>query len=149
MEQKRHEHALKFAQGAVSAPFVGQENFRTLSTLAAAQEASGKAAEAVATRQKALAHPTATAIDLHQYGRQLLTAGKSEEAMEVFKLNAKRYPEVWPVNVGLARGYSALGRYKDAARYAKLAIAQAPDDMNRNVLQEGLKKLEAGKDMNK
>jgi hypothetical protein len=148
LEAKRPNDALEFAEAAVSRQFIGTENFETLNTLATAQEAAGKSADAAATRTKAMTDPTASAADLHQYGRQLLRQGKKEEALKVFELNAKRHPNAWPVNVGLARGYSAAGRYKDALRHAKLALAQAPDDQNRTVLTEGIKKLEAGKDMN-
>jgi len=35
------------------------------------------------------------------------------------------------VNVGLARGHAALGRNKEALKYAKLALAQAPDENNK------------------
>jgi tetratricopeptide (TPR) repeat protein len=77
-----------------------------------------------------------------------MAQGKKEEALKVFELNAKRHPNAWPVNVGLARGYSAVGRYKDALKAAKAALAQAPDDQNKKVLADGIKKLEAGKDMN-
>ena len=52
------------------------------------------------------------------------------------------------MNVGLARGYSAVGKYSDALKYAKLAVVQAPDDANKKSLQSGIVKLEAGKDMN-
>jgi len=148
LQQKRPSDALEFADAAVHRRFIGEENFRTLSTLAMAQEAAGKTADAATTRDKALNHPTASPLDLHQYARQLLTAGKKDEALRVFELNAKRHPNAWPVNVGLARGYSAVGRYKDALKYAKLALTQAPDDQNKRVLEEGIKKLEAGKDMN-
>jgi tetratricopeptide (TPR) repeat protein len=74
--------------------------------------------------------------------------GKKEQALAVFELNAKKHPNEWPVNVGLARGYSSVGRYKDALKYAKLAVAQAPDDTNKKNLQQGIAKLEQGKDMN-
>lgn len=145
---KRPQDALELAQGAVTAPYIGQENFRTLSLLAEAQAANDLAAESKTTREKALNHPSATAIDLHGYARQLLTRGQKEEAVRVWQLNAKRHPSHWLVNVGLARGYSALGRYKEALKYAKLALAQAPDETNRKALEEGIRKLEAGKDMN-
>ena len=145
---RRPKEALEFAQGAVSAPFIGQENFRTLTLLADAQAANNLAAETKATREKALNHASATAIDLHGYARQLLTRGQKEEAVRVWEFNAKRFPNQWPVNVGLARGYSAIGKYKDALKYARLALAQAPDDVNRKSLEDGIKKLEAGKDMN-
>lgn len=148
LQVKRPNDAVAFADRAINFQFVGQENFRTLSTLADAQEAAGKTAEAQATRAKAWAHPTASVIDLHQAGRQLLAQGKKEEALRIWELNAKRYPNVWPVHVGLARGYSAVGRYKDALKEAKLALAQAPDEVNRKNLEQGITKLEAGKDMN-
>lgn len=147
LRSKRPKEALEFARAAASPDF-GQANFRTLYTLADAQEANGMTAEAKATREQAIAHHSASAIELHQAARQLLAKGQKEEAVRVWELNAKRFPNQWPVNVGLARGYSALGRYKDALKYAKLALAQAPDETNRKALEEGIKKLEAGKDMN-
>lgn len=148
LQAKRPNDALEFADRAVNFAFIGQENFQTLNTLAMAQEAAGKTAEAQATRQKAWNHQTASVIDLHQAGRTLLNQGKKEEALKLWELNAKRNPNVWPVHVGLARGYSAVGRYKDALKHAKLALAQAPDDQNKATLQTGIKKLEEGKDMN-
>lgn len=148
LQANRPQDALEFATIATSRPGLAVENFQNLMTLAAAQEATGKTAEAKATRDRAMNHPSATAIDLHQYGRQLLTQKKKEDALKVWELNAKRYPNQWPVHVGLARGYSAVGRYKDALKHAKLALAQAPDDMNRTSLQAGIKKLEAGQDWN-
>ena len=148
LQVKRPNDALQFAEYAVNNPAIGQQNFRTLSALADAQDAAGKSAESKATREKALAHHTAGPIELHQYGRTLLNAGKKEEALKVWELNAKKHPNVWPVHVGLARGYSAVGRYKDALKHAKLALAQAPDEQNKKSLEDGIKKLESGKDMN-
>ncbi|HUP60981.1 MAG TPA: DUF2911 domain-containing protein [Thermoanaerobaculia bacterium] len=148
LQAKRPNDALEFAQYAANNPAIGVQNFRTLSALADAQEATGKSADAKATRDKALAHHSAGPIDLHQYGRTLLNAGKKEEALKVFELNAKRHPNAWPVHVGLARGYSAAGRYKEALKHAKLALAQAPDEQNKKSLEDGIRKLESGKDMN-
>ena len=138
--------ALAWAQTAARNGFPGQENFDTLSTLADAQEANGMTADAAKTREKAMA--MATAIQLHLYARQLLQQGKKQEALAAWELNAKKHPNEWPVNVGLARGYSAVGRYQDALKYAKLALAQAPDENNKKNLQTGITKLEQGKDMN-
>jgi tetratricopeptide (TPR) repeat protein len=148
LQNKRVEDAVTFARTAVGPAFPGQENYTTLSTLADALDAAGKSADAAAARDKALNHASATAMDLNQYGRRLLNQKKKEEALKVYELNAKRFGGAWPVNVGLARGYSAMGRYADALKYAKLALAQAPDDANRKMLEDAIKKLEAGKDMN-
>lgn len=148
LQARRPQDALEFAETAVTRQFVGQENFQTLNALAAAQEATGRTAEATATREKAVNHRTAGPLEIHGYGRQLLGRGKKEEALRVWEMNAKRNPDVWVVHVGLARGYSAAGRYKDALKHAKLALAQVPDDLNRRALEAGIKKLEQGKDMN-
>ncbi|MEO7793512.1 MAG: DUF2911 domain-containing protein [Thermoanaerobaculia bacterium] len=145
LDNKVHgEEALAWAQNAVALPGIGVENFQTLSTLARAQEGAGKAVEAKATRDKALRHPTATVIDLHQYGRQLLRAGDTAGAIQVFELNAKRFPNQWPVNAGLMRAYAAAGKSKESLKAARAALTQAPDDVNRNNLKSLIAKLEKG-----
>lgn len=140
--------ALQWAQAAAASRWPGSENMNTLLVLARAQAANGMETEAKVTRQKALSHPGASPGDINQYARQLLNEGRKEEAMAIFELNAKRHGTAWPVNVGLARGNSALGRYKEAAKYAKRALAQAPDEATKKMLQSSIEKLEQGKDMN-
>ncbi|MFI5179775.1 MAG: DUF2911 domain-containing protein [Thermoanaerobaculia bacterium] len=140
--------ALTWAQKAVSDPFFGEENFQSLSTLWRAQAANGKDAEAAKTLEKALASPTATPIAIHLLGRQLQADGKTNEAMKVFQTNARRFPGQWPVNVGLMRGYAAMGDSKKAIEYGKLALAQAPDPGNKKNLENLLKQLEEGKPIN-
>ncbi len=140
---------LQWAQRAVSDPYSGgQENFTTLATLARLEAANGLADEAKKTFDTALNHRTAGPLDIHLAGRALLADGKKEEAMRVWQLNAKRYPNQWPVHVGLMRGYSAMGDQKKALAEAKLALAQAPDDPNRKNLEGLVKQLEAGKPLN-
>lgn len=148
LKNKHNAEALEWAQAAVNRLFVGKENFTTLAMLAEAQQANGQVAEAKATREKALNHVTAGATDLHQYARTALARGQKDEAVRVWQLNAKRHPNEWPVNVGLARAYSATGNYKEALKYAKLAAAEAPDDLNKKSLTDAVKKLEAGQDIN-
>jgi hypothetical protein len=48
------------------------------------------------------------------------------------------------VNVGLARGYAANGDLKKALEHAKLALAQAPDELNRKALAGMIAQLEKG-----
>jgi tetratricopeptide (TPR) repeat protein len=146
LTSKTHlDEGLRWAEAAAHQPGIGQENFTTLSTLAQLQDANGKPDEAKKTMEKALADPSAGPIQIHQYGRQLLAQKKNEEAMKVFELNAKRYPNVWPVHVGLARGHAALGHAKEALAEAQLAVKQAPDEVNRKSLEGMIKQLEAGK----
>jgi tetratricopeptide (TPR) repeat protein len=142
--------AQKWAERAVSDPTWsgGQENFATLSTLSLLQGLNGHPEEAAKTFDRALNHPTAQPVQIHMAGRQLLTAGNKEQAMRVFQLNAKRFPNQWPVHVGLMRGYAAMGDNKKALSEARLAVAQAPDPANRKNLEGLIKQLEEGNDIN-
>jgi hypothetical protein len=146
LQNKDPKDALEWAKVAATPVFPGVENFTTLIALADAQTANNMEADAARTREKAMA--MGTSLELHQYGRQLLQEGKKQEAFAVWQTNAKKHPNEWPVNVGLARGNSAVGNYKEALKYAKLALAQAPDENNKKNLQTGIEKLEQGKDMN-
>ncbi|MBT1702468.1 DUF2911 domain-containing protein [Chryseosolibacter indicus] len=138
------EEALLWANKAISEPFIGQEEFNTLQTKAMVLDAMNRTAEAEATMKQAVNHPTASVQAVHQYGRMLLTQGKNEKAMEVFKLNRQRHPEdKFTTFVGLARGYTAVGDKRNAIKNWELAIKNLPEDQKPNLrLYEGeLKKL--------
>jgi tetratricopeptide (TPR) repeat protein len=139
------EDALSWADLAIKLPTVGQTNFDTLSTKALVLSKMGREPEAKEVMQAAIHLPSATSFEIHQYGRQLLAAKKNQEALEVFKLNAERNGDAWPVNVGLARAYMALGDYKKAAEYAQKAAAQAPDVANKKNLEAMAQTLAEGK----
>ncbi len=149
LQNKTHlEDGLAWAERAVDTKTVGQENFDTLSTLALLQTATGHEADGQKTLDRAMHHPTAGIFDLHQLGRLLLQQKRSQEALKVFQINAQRHPNQWPVHVGLARGYSGVGKYKEALAEAKLAVAQAPDPVNKKNLEAMIEKLAQGKDAN-
>ena len=139
------EDALSWADMAIKLPNVGQTNFDTLSTKALVLSKMGREPEAKEVMQAAIHLPTATSFEIHQYGRQLLAAKKNQEALEVFRLNAERNGDAWPVNVGLARAYMALGDYKKAAEYAQKAAVQAPDVANKKNLEAMAQTLAEGK----
>jgi Protein of unknown function (DUF2911) len=136
--------ALTWAEKGALPP-AGQESFASLSVLAQLQEATGKAEDARKTMDRALNHPAVSPAEIHQYGRQLQAQKKNEEAMKVFELNAKRNPGVWPVGVGLARGYAALGQKDKALAAARQALPKAPNDASRKSLEDLIKQIEEGK----
>ena len=142
------DQAMQWAEAAVSMPGIGQKNFTTLSTKALVLSATGKNDDAATLMQTALRLPSTTPLEIHQYGRQLLTMKKNTEAMEVFKYNAQRNGDAWPVHVGLARGYAAIGDNKQALEHAKKALPQAPDDLNKNSLEAMVKALSEGQSIN-
>ncbi|MEZ4944898.1 MAG: DUF2911 domain-containing protein [Cyclobacteriaceae bacterium] len=142
------EEALSWADAAISGAFVGQENFFTLQTKANVLNAMGKDSEAESVMIKAINHPTANVGQIHTYGRSLITAGKNDKALEVFKINQKLHPEdKFTTNVGLARGYTAVGDKKNAAKHWELAIKNIPENQKPflNVYQDELKKVKEGK----
>lgn len=145
VQKKIHlDRAESWARSAVEDRFVGQANYQTLSALADALAANGKAEAALTTRRQAWNHPTTSVFELHSEGRKLLAAGDPKLALEVFELNARRHPDAWPVHVGLARGYAASGDARRALEHARKALAQAPDDVNRRSLAGMVEKLEKG-----
>jgi len=140
------EEGLAWAENAVSMPFFGTKNFMTLSTKAQLMAKLNRQAEADAAMKEAM--PFGTMQELHGYGRSLMAQKRPAEALDVFKLNAQKNPNQFTTHMGLTRGYSAVGDYKNALKYAKAALPIAPDDTNRSNLQAMIEKLNAGKDAN-
>ena len=136
--------ALDWAQRGAGPNFGGQNEVLAQATLARALAANGKEAEAAKTFDRAVALPGATPFQIHAVGRALLADGKTQQALTVFQTNAKRFPDQWPVHVGLMRGYAAAGDAKKALDEARLAVKQAPDEPNRKALNDAIAKLEKG-----
>ncbi|MBK9270936.1 MAG: DUF2911 domain-containing protein [Saprospiraceae bacterium] len=137
-----YEQALDWIISSTNPNLGGLQTFSALSTRSGLLEKLGKKEEAVLYMNQAM--DKATAIELHQYGRQLLQQRKTTEAMSVFELNFKKNKGVWPTHVGMMRGLSATGNLKKALEHARLALLQAPDEINRKSLESAIKKLEAG-----
>lgn len=140
--------ALEWADAAISQPFTGQANWTTLQTKANVLSKMGKDDKADEVMAQAIDHPTATPFQIHQYGRQLITQGNAEKALKVFEKNYTKFDAAWPTNVGMARGLSAVGKYDEALKYAKLAYEEAPDELNKNSMQSAIEQLKQKQDIN-
>ncbi|MFK8161006.1 MAG: DUF2911 domain-containing protein [Lewinella sp.] len=138
------EEALTWAEQTAQNSFVGQENATTLQTLASLQMKVGKESAGMETMMKAANHASAGVFQVHQIGRQMLAAGKNDEALKVFRLNVERHGDVWPVNVGLARALSATGDFKMALKHAEKALANAPNQPNKDAIAGMIEKLKKG-----
>jgi hypothetical protein len=136
------EEGLGWANTAVSS----EKNFQTLSTKAEILEKLGRQTQADSAMKAAL--PMGGMIDLHFYGKKLLSQKRSKEALEVFKMNAQKNPKQFTTYAGLTRGYSAVGDYKTALANAKLALPLAPNEQNKEAVEEMIKKLEKNQDVN-
>ena len=101
--------------------------------------------EAATAQKKAL--DMASPLQIHLYARQLQGEKRSEEAFVIFRENAKKHPDQWFVHSGLARMYCAQGKFDDAAKEMKVALAGAPENQKSYV--DGLvKRLEAQQNIN-
>ena len=140
------DEALLWTDTAASVNFGGSKSFQAWSTKAMVLDALGRSTEAADVMKKAL--PYGEIFDLHQYARQLIAQKKAREALDVFKMNYEKHPDVYTTNMGLTRGYSAMGDYKKALTYAQKALVQAPNQPNKVAVENAIKSLQEGKDFN-
>src|SRR5688572_2660914 len=140
------DQALVWADTATSAIFGGDRVFAAWRTKAQILEKLNRTAEADSIMKKTMAF--AGMNEIHSYGRQLIQQKKNKEALEIFKGNFQKHPNQFTTLMGLTRGYSASGDYKNALKYAKLALPLAPDDLNKNNVTAMIEKLKEGKDVN-
>ena len=145
-DHNKLEEGLQWADYAVNGKFIGEKNFRTLSTKAKILSKMGKTDEADAMMKEAL--PFGTMNEIYAYARQLLAAKKFKEAADAFKTNYKKFPNVFTTNMGMVRAMSSEGNFKEALKYAQAALPQAPDQVNKTNVESMIEKLKAGKDVN-
>ena len=141
-----YEQALQWADSAVSPNFGGSNLFTPMATKAQLLAEMGRTDSAMAVMK--VATPIGSMLELHQYGRQLITYKKPKEALDIFKLNASKNPKQFTTYVGLVRGFSATGDYKSALKNAQLALPLAPDQLNKGNVEMMMSKLKDGKDIN-
>lgn len=140
------DEALQWTDVATGPNFGGEKSFAAWSTKALVLGKLGRDAEAAEVMKKAL--PYGSVVEVHQYARQLLTQKKSKEALEVFKMNYDKNPKGFTTLMGMARGYSGIGDYKNALKFAEQALAAAPGEDGRKQIQGNIAKLKEGKDIN-
>jgi tetratricopeptide (TPR) repeat protein len=122
--------------------FNGQKNFGGMQTKSEILIALNRTSEAEALMKEAMS--LGTVNDIHQYGRSLLTAGKKEQALDVFKRNRELHKEdLFTTFVGLARGYEAIGNKKEAIKNWEIALKNIPENQKANTqaFKDELKKL--------
>ena len=136
------QEALQWADYGINGAFVGEKNFRTLQVKAKLLDKLGKSNEAAALMKEAL--PLGNMNQVHNYARQLLAAGKKADAIQIFKNNYTKFPNTFTTNMGMVRALNAEANYKEALKFAKLALAQAPDPGNKVAVQGMVEKLEKG-----
>ena len=135
------DQALKYADKSIE----NEDRFENENIKAAVLTALNRKDDAAVAQKRALA--LATPLQLHIYARQLQAQKRNDEAFAIFLDNAKKHPDQWFVHTGLARVYCSQGKFDDAAKEMKLAIAAAPE-VQKSYLDGLEKQLEAKQSIN-
>ncbi len=135
--------ALTWITSATDPQLGGKNTFVALSAKSRILRKLGKEKEASDMMNMAIEN--ASAVELHGYARQLLNEKKLPEAMVLFQKNYEKNKGAWPTNAGMMRIYSAMGDFKKALTFAKAALAQAPDEQTKKIIESAVKTLEEGK----
>jgi hypothetical protein len=137
------EEGLKWVDNSMNTErFNGQKTFAALQTKAEILSSLNRSPEADALMNDAM--KSASMLEIHQYGRALLTSARNERALEVFQLNRQRHKDdTFTTFVGLARGYTAVGNKNEAIKNWEIALKNVPENQKANLpaLEAELKKL--------
>jgi hypothetical protein len=123
-----------------------EERYDNLISKSRILETMGRKDEATAFKNKAL--EKANALQLYVYARQLQGDKKQDEALAIFRDNAKKFPDDWSAHLGMARVYSAQGDFENATKEVKVALTNAPD-ANKSSLENYVKRLQSKEDINR
>jgi tetratricopeptide (TPR) repeat protein len=136
------DEALSWINNAISGQFYSKQTFANTQIKTAILMKQGENDEALAAIDEAL--PKGTVIEIHQYGRQLLTQKMNDKAMGIFKFNAKNHKGTWSLHYGMVRAYTAKGDFKSAIKHLEKALKNAPKSVSKNRVQANLDKLKKG-----
>ncbi len=137
------EEALKWVDKSIQL----ESRFENLGLKANILKALNKGPEAAAAQAKAM--ELASAQQLYFYGRQLQGQKKGDEALEVFRGVAKRFPDGIYGHLAKARVASSAGDFATAVKEAKEAQTASPDDQQKAAIQALINRLEKKEDVNK
>jgi len=91
-----------------------------------------------AKAQRDLAMTKGNEVEVNQYGYTLLLGGKTQEAVEVFKRNAKDHPDSWNAHDSLAEALAAAGEKGAAKASYKQALKLVKDDVQKARIEKAL-----------
>ena len=137
------EEGLKWAGQSIEV----EERFENLMTKSDLLKAVGKTEEAKATQAKAM--EKADSLQLYSYARGRQREKHDAEAMEIFAVVVKRFPNSVGGHLAQARIKSAAADFAAAAEEAKKAVSLATSDEQKQSIQGLIEKLQAKQDINK
>ena len=73
-------------------------------------------------------------------GYRLLGQGRTDQALFIFELSAKRFPDSWNAQDSLGEAYMKAGRTKDAIRSYERSLRLNPANENARKTLEALRR---------
>lgn len=139
------EEALLWSDRGISG-FGGQPTFRSYvaKTNILNKLGRNKASDSVAL--KAIEYGDANQIN--SVARSFLNKKDLKTTREIVLYNEKKHGDIFAVNTGYMRLLSAEGDYNKAISYAEKALAQSPNETSKKGIEDAIKKLKEGKDIN-
>lgn len=131
------DQAVKWSEQAIQQ----NKSFATLSIKSGLLKAQGNTAEAAKLMDEAM--NMATEAEMNTQGYNLLAAGKLDEAVNIFVLNTKKYPNSANAFDSLGEAYVAKGDKKNAIASFKKSLSMNPPANVRANSEKFLKQLGA------
>lgn len=123
-----------------------EERFDNLMTKAGLLLALNRGSEAATARSRALELGNPTQI--YSYARQLQTDKKKQEAIDGYRMVAKRFPDHWVGHVAKARVYASEGDFEKALKEIDAAKAAGVPEPTKPSLEVLRHRLENKEDVN-
>lgn len=139
--------ALEEGLGWANRSIAVEERFENVMLKARLLKELNKTTEATAARDKAMSIGSVNQI--YFYGRQLQTQNQQPQAMEIFKLTVKRFPDHWLGHMAAARLASASGDFATALKEVKIVQASDIPEQQKANLVTLTKRLENKEDINR
>lgn len=124
----RNNYNLEEAMTWIDQSIGGGKSFQNLSVKSGLLAKKGNQEASDEVMKEALT--MANGNQLNQYGYQLLGAGDTKGAIEIFSMNIKKHPDhpfIWGFTDSLGEAYLADGNKKMALKYYKEAKTKAPE----------------------
>jgi len=137
------EEGLKWANQSIAV----EERMENLMLKAQLLKALNRATEASAAKDRALGIGNVTQV--YFYGRQLQAQGQQAEAMDIFRLTVKRFPDHWMAHMATARLDSSAGDFAGALKEVKTVQGMDIPEVQKPNLANLVKRLENKEDINK
>lgn len=123
-----------------------EERFENLMTKAGLLLALNRGPEAATARSRAL--ELGNALQIYSYSRQLQNEKKKKEAIEGYRIVAKRFPEHWIGHVAKARVYASEGDFEKALKEIEAAKAAGVPEPTKPSLEVLERRIANKEDVN-